>query len=202
MPLNVKTELGSGNFGPKQPVLDPGTYPARIVQILDFGVQEQRPYKGVEKDPAHEMSLTYELLDVFMIDEDGNDIENKPRWISEIFPIFNLGADRAKSTVRYKALDPDMVFEGDFTKLIGTPCNVTVVINKNNDKVYENVASASLMRPKDASKAPELMNDTRILLLDEENIELFNGLPNWIKEKITSGIGFSETELGAKLESV
>ena len=58
----------------EQPNLEPGPYPARLVQIIDLGLQPQRPYKGVEKPPAHELMVTYELSDAFMIDKDGNDI--------------------------------------------------------------------------------------------------------------------------------
>jgi hypothetical protein len=90
----------------EQPNIDPGVYPARIVQIIDFGLQPQKPYKGEEKKPQYEIGITYELVDVFMIDKDGNEVEDKPRWISETLPFYGLEADRAKSTQRYNAADP------------------------------------------------------------------------------------------------
>ena len=69
----------------EQPNLEPGPYPARLVQIIDLGLQPQRPYKGVEKPPAHELMVTYELSDAFMIDKDGNDLEdNLSRLLSTI----------------------------------------------------------------------------------------------------------------------
>lgn len=194
MALNTKKIPSTGNRI-AQPELEPGVYPARVVQILDFGLQPQRPYKGQEKPPAYMISITYELVDVFMVDEEGNEIEDKPRWVSETFPIYSLDADKAKSTLRYKALDPQEVFEGDFSKLLDTPCNVTIVINKSGDKVYTNVANVAAMRPRDAAKCPELQNEARFFDLDNPDMEVFNSLPDWIKEKISTNLEFKGSPL-------
>lgn len=194
MALNTKKIPSTGNRV-AQPELEPGVYPARVVQILDFGLQPQRPYKGQEKAPAYMISITYELVDVFMVDEDGNEIEDKPRWVSETFPIYSLDADKAKSTLRYKALDPQEVYEGDFSKLLDTPCNVSIVINKQGDKVYTNVANVAAMRPRDAAKCPELQNEPRFFDLDEPDLEVFNSLPDWIKEKISTNLEFKGSPL-------
>lgn len=203
MALDTKKIPSSGNGGNRveQPVLEAGVYPARVVQIIDLGLQPQsaqNKMKYGEKAPTNEISVTYELVDSFMIDEEGNELEDKPRWISEIFSIYSLEADMAKSTKRYKALDPEEVFEGDFSKLLGTPCNVTIVINKKGDKVYTNIGNVGGMRPRDAAKCPELVNDSRFFDLDEPSLEIFNGLPKWIQEKIASNLEFK----GSKLEEV
>src|SRR5690606_29752920 len=129
------------------------------------------------KPPAYMISVTYELVDSFMVDEDGNELEDKPRWVSETFPIYSLQADMAKSTKRYLALDPEEVFEGDFSKLTDTPCNVTIVINKKGDKTYTNVANVSAMRPRDAAKCPELVNAARVFDLEQPDMDVFNSLP-------------------------
>lgn len=199
MALNTKKLPSQGNKNRvEQPELEAGVYPARVVQILDLGLQAQRPYQGKAKPPAYMISVTYELVDAFMVDEDGNEIEDKPRWVSEEFPIYSLEADMAKSTKRYYALDPDCVFEGDFSKLLDTPCNVTVVINKKGDKTYTNVANVSAMRPRDAAKCPELKNEARFFDLDDPNMEVFFGLPQWLQEKISSNLEFK----GSKLEEL
>lgn len=199
MALNTKKLPQNGGNRVAQPELEAGVYPARVVQIIDFGLQPQRPYKGQEKPPAYMISINYELVDVFMVDEDGNELEDKPRWISETMPIHSLSADKAKSTLRYKALDPEEVYEGDFSQLIDTPCNVTIVINKVGDKVYENVASVSSMRPRDAAKCPELQNPARFFDLDDPDLEVFNSFPQWIKEKITTNLEFKGSKLDALL---
>ncbi len=67
MALNANTQQGGGADFKR---LEPGPYDARLVQVVDLGRQEQRPYKGQPKDPAYELALTYELLDAFMEDPD------------------------------------------------------------------------------------------------------------------------------------
>jgi hypothetical protein len=201
--LNARN-IKSANKGPEQPALDSGSYPARTVQIIDLGVQPQRPFKGEEKPPAHEVMLTYEFADEFMKDENGEDIEDKPRWLSETFPLRSLEADLATSTKRYKALDPKEDFGGDFTQLIDIPCTVLVVQNagtgKNVGKVYTNIQSLSAMRPRDAAKAPDLVNPPKVFVLDEPDLEVFKSLPQWLQDKIKGNLDFEGSALQEALE--
>lgn len=178
-----------------QPSIAAGTYPARIVQVIDMGLQPQRPYKVQEKPPAYEVGFTYELVDTFVVDEQGNEQEDKPRWISETIPLHPLVADKAKSTQRYHALDPEENFGGDFSKLADIPCNVLIVNNQVGDRVYDNVASISPMRPRDAAKCPPLVNDVKVFSLEEPNLEVFNKLPAWIQDKIKSNLKFKGSKL-------
>lgn len=184
----------------EQPNLEPGPYPARLVQIIDLGLQPQRPYKGVEKPPAHELMVTYELSDAFMIDKEGNDLEDKPRWVSETFPLNNISADLAKSTKRYVAFDPNISDGGDWSKQIGKPCTVNIINNESKGKVYDNVDSVAPMRARDAAKLPELVNPSRVFDLDNPDMEVFNSFPDWIKEKITSNLTFSGSLLEGLLK--
>lgn len=201
MSLNgYKAPKGGGNGGNRveQPTIEPGGYPARLAQLIDMGVQPQRAYKGEDKPPAHEVMFTYELLDVFMVDEDGNELEDKPRWISETFPFRNLEQDLAKSTKRYRALDPKDDYNGDFTQLVTLPCTVTIVHGenkKNPERPYENIGNVSTMRPRDAANAPELKNTPRVFTLDEPDMEVFNAFPEWIQAKIKSNLEFKGSAL-------
>lgn len=183
----------------EQEVLEPGSYPARVVQIIDLGVQLQRPYKGEEKPPAHEIMFTYELLDEFCKDENGDIDEGKPRWLSETFPLRSLEADLAKSTKRYKVLDPNNAYDGDFTLLIEGPCLITVVNSegsgKNEGKVYNNIGAVSRMRPRDEEKAPPLVNPTKVFVLDEPDLGVFLALPTWLQDKIKSNLEFEGSAL-------
>lgn len=201
MALNAKRAAGGGNNKEfiQQANLEPGNYPARVAQIIDFGLQAQRPFQGQDKPPMQVVGMTYELLDEFMKDEKGEPIEDKPRWISEEFPLHNLRADRAKSTQRYNALDPKEVHDGDFTALIEMPCMVTVVNNPGKDgKVYDNVGAVSAMRPRDAANAPPLKNPPKVFVLDTPDMEVFNKFPKWIQDKIKANLNFK----GSKLEKL
>lgn len=194
MSLNANKVQSKGPSS-TQPNLEDGSYPARVVQILDLGLQPQTAFEGKEKPPAYHINITYELLDEFCVDEDGNEQTDKPRWVGETMPMHSLKAERAKSTLRYKALDPNEDYDGDFTQLLGTPCIVTLVNNKRKDKVYTNVASVSAMRPKDASKAPELVNEACFFDLDDPDMGVFNKLPAWLQDKIKGNLEFEGSAL-------
>lgn len=200
MALVANKNQSSSSKRVEQPVLDVGNYPGRLVQIIDLGVQPQRPYQGQEKPPAHEIMLTYELVDSFMVDENGKELEDKPRWISETFPLRSLEADKAKSTQRYKALDPSGEYDGDFSQCIGAPVNVTIVhggINKNTNKPYENVGNISTMRARDAEKCPELVNPPKVFDLDNPDMKVFGALPQWLQEKIKGNLHYKGSKLAA-----
>lgn len=198
--LNASKLPSTSNAKPIPP-LDAGSYPARLVQILLMGVQKNRPYKGEEKAPSLKIRLTYEMLDEFMKDEDGNDIPEKPRWISEDLPFFSLKADLAKSTKRYYALDPDSEHEGDWAKLLSAPCVVTLVQSESKGKIYNNVAGVSAMRPKEAAKAPPLVNEGKIFDFYSPDMEVFNSLPDWLQEEAKSAVDFEGSPLEAALSS-
>lgn len=196
--FNAK-QAGGGNDKAAQPVIDPGVYPARLVQLIDMGVQPQRAFQGTPKPPMQEIMLTYELVDVFMVDEDGEEIEDKPRWVSETIPLHNLKADKAKSTQRYNAIDPKGDYDGDFSKALSDPINVVLVNNEKDGKTYTNVASLAAMTPKNKAKCPELVNPTTLFGLDEPDMEVYGRLPKWIQEKICKNLNFKGSPLDKAL---
>ena len=198
MGLNAK-KVQSNKQGGQQEPLEPDVYRARLVQLIDLGLQAQKPYQGKEKPPVQEIMLTYELCEEFMKDEEGNDIEDKPRWISETLPFYGLFAEKAKSTQRYYALDPEEQFDGEFSKCIGVPVNVTVVNNIAGDKIYNNVGSVAAMSVKKAASCPELVNPPKVFDLDDPDLEVFNALPDWLKDKIKGNLNFAGSPLADAL---
>jgi hypothetical protein len=204
MALNAKKIGGGGQGGNRvqQDNIEPGVYPGRLVQIIDLGLQPQRPFQGKDKPPAQEIMLTYELVDEFMKDEDGNPIEDKPRWISETLPFFGLQADKAKSTQRYNALDPQGDLDGDFAKAIEFPVNVTIVNNAVGEKIYDNISGLSPMRPRDAANCPALKNPSKVFDLDAPDLDVFLKFPQWIQDKIKANLNFAGSPLEARLKGV
>ena len=206
MSLNAATVAMPEGNRKKQAGVEAGNYLARLVQVIDMGLQEQRPYKGEEKPPAHEVMFTYELGTEFMVDEDGKEMEDKPRWLSETFPFHNLKADVAKSTKRIKAIDPELVHKGNVAEMIGMPCTVTVVNNVNKKdptKVYVDIGNVT--PPMKGIPIPELKNDSRMFELDEPNMEVFESLPHWVQEKLKGNLNFNgsalQKELGIPVQS-
>ena len=190
--------------GKSQEPLDPGSYPSRLVMVLDLGLQPQT-YNGETKDPKIEIMTTYELSDEFMKDDEGNELKDKPRWQSETFTLNSLNSDKAKSTQRYLALDPNLEHDGDWSKLLGTPATITVVNNagkgKNKGKVFNNIASVSTMRAKDADKLPPLVNNARYFDMDNPDVELFLTLPQFVQDKIKGGLEFKGSKLDELLKN-
>lgn len=187
----------------KQPSLDPGVYPARLVRVIDLGLQPQRAYMKEEKAPCQEVMFTYELVDVFMLDENGEEILDKPRWISETLPFYGLYADRAKSTQRIKAFDPDDVYQGEVGKMVDTPVNVTIVQNENKkdpERPYENIANVATMRARDAAKCPALVNPAKVFDLDDPDLEYLESMPEWLREKIKGNLNYKGSKLEALIE--
>ena len=202
--FNAKTLPAPPSKFKRAEPLDAGSYPARLVQIVGMGTQAQQPYKGEAKPPRLTMRLTYELLDEFMKDDDDEDILDKPRWVSEDLALLSLSQDLATSTKRYYALDPEDTADGDWVKLIGSPCIVTLVQSKDkrpgNDNIYNNVAGVSAMRPKEAAKAPVLVNPSLVWDFYAPDLEVFEKFPDWIKANIKAAVDYPGSALEQALE--
>jgi hypothetical protein len=167
------------------PPLDTATYPGRVLQIVDLGLQAQPDFKGQSKPPAQELLVVYELSDEFLQDEDGNNDIEKPRVISERLRVYSLSQEKAKSTQRYFALDPDNKCGGDFGELVGVPVNITIIQNPSKDgRVFNNVAGIAPMRAKDIEKLPELVNPPVVYDLDAHDEEMWEQVYPWVKEII------------------
>jgi len=200
--LNASRIKQESKFKRAEP-LDAGNYPARVVQVIDFGLQPQQPYKGEEKAPAHEVMLTYEFGMEFLKDENGEDDKNKPRWLSETFPIRKYPeADKAKSTKRIDAIDPKGVHRGNFAAFATLPVTVTVVnnVSKANGNVYNNVGNVT--PPMKGMVIPDLVNEPKVFDLDNPDMTIFGSFPEWIQEKLKSNLNFRGSILEAALGGV
>lgn len=203
--MSMKANDHSSNSTSVIEPIDPGAYPARVVHILNIGLQKQNPYQGQEKPPKCDFYITYELLDEFMKDEDGEDDLKKPRWISERFSINPLSSENAKSTARYLALDPKNKFDGDWSQLIDTPCIVNIVNNvskKDKNKIYNNVRGVQTMREKDARDAAPLVNDPVVFDFYNPDTKLFLALPTFIQGIIKESLDFEGSDLQEQLKDV
>ncbi len=201
MSFNASTAAGGS---PRTPPLENGIYPARLVQLVNLGIQP-RSYKGEDKDPMQEIMLTYELSEEFLIDEDGEPDAAKPRWVSENFPLYNLGAEKATSTVRYKVMDPLGKVDGDFSKLMGVGVILSIVQNpskKDPTKIYPKISGVLSMKEKDRAGQPEMVNEPRIFDCMEPNMANWELLPDWVQTKIQQHLEFAGSVLFHALKSI
>lgn len=192
----------------KSPLLDPDNYPARLVQVIDLGLQNS--YFDQDKI-NHEVMLTYELTTEFCLDEDDNPVEDKPRWLSETINIIDLPIGmsvdeiyndqyrgKAKMVLRSRAFDPKGTLEFDFSEMVGKPCAVTVVQKKKKDKTLKNEIGG-ITAPMRGLQIAELINPPKVFVVDEPDMEIFGSLPEWLQDKIKGNLEFKGSALEAAI---
>lgn len=161
----------------KAPRIEEGTLPARIVSIVDLGIQPMTDWQtGEEVAPKPRVLFTWELPTetLTFVDEDGNE-EEKPRWISKEYTASSFErSNLMKLMVALGKGDADSL-----NCLIDTPCLLTI-----GSTVNGNAKIVAVVRPPKAMPVDELVGATGFFDFDEPEEELFLQQPDWIKEKI------------------
>lgn len=154
------------------PTLPLGSYPARLLSIVDLGLQEgsqQHP------DPQLKMSLTFELADEFLLDADGKEMLDEPRFLELEVNYKEDGYmdDRSSIYKVWTALDG---FNTPIHDLLTRPCMISVDVDvSKKGKEYNKITSVSPMREKDASRLGEIVGETFLFSLDKDaTLESFN----------------------------
>lgn len=198
------TDLPKAKDRVEVPALETGTYPTRIVGVVGVGKQPQE-FQGEVKPPKQEIIVVYEFLDEFMKTKTGEDDETQPRWLSERFPLNSNTNERAKSTIRYTAIDPNLEYNWDFSRTVTTPVMTTVAIvagkNQNKGRTFNKITGVSAMRPKEASKAPELVNEPFVFDFYNPDMATWEKLPDWIKGVAKSSLDFNGSKLHTFLDA-
>jgi hypothetical protein len=176
---------GNNKFGR----VEDGTYAARIVQVIDLGIQKNE-FQGEEK-------IEPQVMITFEFPTETVEIEGKqrPRWLSKQYKVSNH--EKAALTQVILSVDPDgkTTGKGKYPeKLLGLPCMVTVgTTASGNAKV---VGVSRLMK---GLKVDELANPGVYFDLDssgDQSHETFDSFPDWLKTKITEALNFHNTKFG------
>ena len=186
----VQDELTSDNF------------PCRVAQVIDMGMHHKDEWDtetnkyvaAVDKAPVNKLMVTYEFTTEFMKDKDGVELEDKPRWLSETFPLYTTTVDLATSTKRYNALDPKGDFGGDWGKLAAAPCTVTIAHKKSGKAKIGNVSP-----PMKGIPVPELKNPVKVFDLSDPDLTIFQSLPQWLQDDIKKNLEFEGSLLQRRL---
>jgi hypothetical protein len=171
-----------------------GAYPARIVQLIDFGKQYATDYKTGEikkYDDGNEIVqpkvwITFELpTETIEVDAVA-----KPRWYGKEYTVSTH--DKAALTGLLKAADP----KGEHTAkgrnvrgLLGLPVMITIGSTSSGKAKVAAVSAVPKGLPVDPLANPESFFD-----LDSDDVDMFEALPNWMRERITSGVDFDSTK--------
>lgn len=158
-----------------------GTHMARLVGIVDMGHQPGFEWQGKEIKSAYKLRLTYELPNSTM--EDG-----RPHWVHE--EVTNSDNEKATLAMRVRTLRGDF---SDLSTLINKPCMVTI---KVNDKGYAKIdGQGGVGGVPEGFDVPELTNPTFIFDTDNPDLDMFDSLPEFIQERITSNLDYEGSAL-------
>jgi hypothetical protein len=171
-----------------------GAYPARIVQLIDFGKQyatdfktgEIKKYDDGNEVVQHKVWITFELpTETIEVDA-----VSKPRWYGKEYVVSTH--EKAALTGLLKAADP----KGEHTAkgrnvrgLLGLPVMITIGSTSSGKAKVAAVSAVPKGLPVDPLANPESFFD-----LDSDDVAMFEALPNWMRERITSGVDFDSTK--------
>lgn len=173
--------------------VEDGAYPARVVQIIDFGRQIETDYKTGEVKKyddgndivKHKVWINFEFP-TETIEIDG---ETKPRWYGKEFTISNHEKSAMFSLL--KAIDPKgtATNKGRNVKgMLGLPAMVTIGSTSGGKAKIVSVSGVPKGMQVDALANPEVLFD-----LDGDDLDTFNSLPKWMQDRITDGVDFDTT---------
>ena len=197
-----KAKQSTGGAALAAPVLDAGSYHARLVHIIDLGLQPGSP---TYPDPKDKLKFTFELMDEFCFEkaEDGSYDEDTPLLDKPRFfhyeCTYNPDGYMGENSNIYplmQTLSPSFLKNGNMEEelgdLLGRPVNVVLskyVKNSGKRKGQEDnkVTGITSMKKKEfqtlkvmkENGAPanlQLVNESYFFDLDEPTLEVFNKL--------------------------
>lgn len=174
--------------------IEDGAYPARIVQIIDLGLQvktnwktgEPETYEG-SSDPIIQPKVWINFeFPTETIEIDG---EDKPRWCGKEYTVSSH--EKAGLMALLKAADPKMEHTAkgrNLKGLLGLPVMVTIASTSSGKAKVGSVSGVPKGLQVDSLKNPEVFFD-----LDGEDVATFESLPKWMQDRITEGTDFDAT---------
>lgn len=182
--------------------VEDGTYPARVVRIIDFGLQYATDFKTGEVKKyddgndviQHKVWIDFELP-TETIDIDG---VKKPRWYGREYTMSSH--EKAAIQALLKAADPDgkATMKGkNVVGLLGLPVMLTIGSTSTGKAKV-----AGITRLIKGMSVDPLANPTLFFDLDEATYKDFELLPEWMQKRIKDGVDFESTGLYKKFNSM
>jgi hypothetical protein len=194
------TNKGGSNYEP----IAAGTYAARCYQMIHIGTAEENILGQVKK--LNKVRITWELPTETKVFKEENG--EQPHVISKEFTL----SMNEKATLRKflegwrgKAFTEKEAEAFDITVLLGKPCMLSIIHKQaKNGNTYAEISSVSSV-PK-GMNVPEQFNESKELNYDKFDWELFETLPDFIKDKMKQTDEFKfmmqphETSVKASIE--
>lgn len=169
------------------PPLEPDTYTATCIGVVDLGEQYNETYKKYED----KILLIFEI-DGQTVEQDG---EIKPRWLSrELTASVNAKSNLHKYiTAFYGQADDSELDEFDMTCLLGEAAFMEVIVkeSKSSPGTMYNVINGVTRLPK-KTKPPAIESEIMQLDFDDWNEDAFGSLPEWIQDKVRNSPTFQK----------
>ena len=179
MAITARTQSNLKKFE----IIPAGSYPARCYSMIELGTKEET-YQGVSK-MVNKVRITWELPTETMVFKEERGPE--PRVISKEFTLSMHEKANLRAFLenwRGKSFTEKEAEAFDVTNLLGVPCLLSITHKAaTNGNTYANISSVSLL-PK-GMECPEMINERQELSFDDFKQELFDQLPEFIKEKIS-----------------
>ena len=179
------------NNGTTRELIPANNYLARCYQMVEIGtVKESILGKEVI---AHKVRIGWELpteLKVFNPEKG-----EQPCVISKEYTLsMNEKANLRKMLASWRSADftEEQAKAFDITKLLGVACMINIIHkpSKDGSKVYEEIAGVTAV-PKGIT-VPKQITPTFCLSYDQFNDELFEKLPDFIKNKMMTSLEYAK----------
>jgi len=164
--------------------IEEGTYMSRCVKMIDVGTIEEE-FKG-EKKTLRKVHLTWELPTELI---EGGDYDGNPRVVSKEY----TASLNSKATLRKhleawrgKKFTEEEAKEFALTKLIGVPCQITIV---HNAKGYAEISSISGITK--GITAPNQITESKVITVNNCHEER-DKVPSYIWDKIITSSEYFE----------
>lgn len=171
-------------------ILDEGSFPARIYQIIDLGT-----IPGFQGAMQHKVRITFEFPTETKIFKEENG--EQPQVLSQDYTLSfheKSGLRKLITACDPKAIktgDDGFVEEYDIERLLGKSCLVSVKHKEGKENaVYANIDVATGM-PK-GMVCPPQVNESRVLSYDNFDTAYFETLPAFIKDKMKSSFEYKK----------
>lgn len=172
--------------------MDPGTYIAVCVGVVDIGEQKSDLYNNY----AQQVVFIWEIPSA-RIEVDG---EDKPRWLSEFYRVsLNEKANLSKMLVswRGKAFTEDEADGFDLSEMLGKACQLQVLLSARSDGAQCNRIAGVFGLPK-GFPAPAAESPLLLYSIEDGENATFAALPEWIRGKITKSTEWQRAHNGTE----
>lgn len=168
------------------PPVEAGTYLARAYAVVDLGVHHSETYN---KD-QHKILIMWELPTEIIETENGPEA----RVLSKQYTCSlaeNATLRKDLEAWRGKRFTDEELSGFYLGKIVGIPCQLSVVPVERNGKTYTNVG-AVVSIPK-GTPVPDQMHSSIIFDLDQEGaLQAMELLPEWVQDRIKESITYKQ----------